>query len=915
MRGSCLLGLWGFLGVSGLLPSQERFSLRDLVAEEQPERREAAARYFVAVPESPGVALRNFARGGGWRYRVALLRVLGERKELGPQEILAGLKDPVWVVRRQALRAGALMDGALREHAVLAQMRRLLQDKFVAVGREAAKALGAVGEFGDAELAWACHLPRFLEVGRRIFLAWPARFSEAGFGACLQAKEGRAAFLLKLPGRLGAEGRARLFEEQKEWEDPGERCLAYRCLEGKRLQDPHLVTLVLQALKDPAGREAGRLLGHVLPQKLKGRFLLGLLQEKDAGVFEARLEIGEGARREDKALLRESLLEFPAKRRARVLRFLVEGKVGGLLSMALKKLGGAEVNSDLPVLFLRGLGTRLVRDPKGRRLLEGMLRGKDPERSLAFRLFCVEGVFVPELPLTALALAGGRRSSPLLSLLRFREKIPLSFWRSLFKAKSPKLRWVAYQGIRGRDWPKDLAESLLPLLQNESDRSAKKALLTTLLSRRRAITPPRPPQIARYVLNARKAFLDRKLLEVLEETQRPWATALLRSLLKTRLAPKAWVSLAVRGEKDALRRVLIHPSAFSAGELRRLRTPMAKLLREEDVPLLSALLLGDQADFAKLEIVLWLRMRPDLPVRELLERAYEKAKDFELREQLAGALVARGRVDLLGKAVERWISKKGDEDEGLLLEMLDALPRPLPKVTLLALARILAAPAARDPLQAVLLERRDSFFQRRVRASMPMVLPTLRALRFAKPEDFRSALIANLRDPVKSPAWFCVTKDYLAHLLLLAQEWPGTARSLDPLFAWADRLGPRPSPIDGVLGLLRAMSELRSGRTLEASKTFDEGLSALHLVAPDERSLQDLASLLMGVGQDSGIKALHFRDLWLQALRFRRDPERLAEILVSAEIAARGNLRFEQQISRLKKRLLHPKDQHKKNEK
>ncbi len=895
--------------------AQERFGLEDLVAEDQPARREAAARYLVAVPESPAVALRNFVRGGGWRRRVALLRVLGERGELRTEELLSGFKDPVWVVRLQALRAAALMDGVVLDGAVLRRMRALLEDKFVAVGREAARALVELGDFGDEDLVWACGRRDFLDLGRRMFLAWPLRFSEKGLRACLGVGEGRTEFLLKLPGRLGARGRGLLYELQKGWGDAGERCLAFGCLERARLEEPGLVALVLEALRDPGGREAGTLLGHVLPQAAKGRFLVGLEREEDEGVFEARLQIGEGARVEDKARLRDRLLAFAAERRGRVLQFLVDGKVGGLLPMALGALADAGTAPEVRRLWLRGLGAELLRERRGRGLMAGLLRGRDPERALAYRLFCVEGVFVPELPETGLALAGGRRSAPLLSLLRFQARVPLAFWRSLLGAKSPKLRWVAYQGIRGRPWPKELAESLLPLFRAEKDRSAKKALLTTLLSVRSAKGPPPPALVAREVLAEGTPYLGRKLLRVLEESGRPWATPLLRSLRETRLGPGAWVSLAVRGDGEALRRVLVDPGAYGAGELLRVRKQMAKLLREADLPLLAPLLLGDQPDFAKLEMVLWLRARPDLPARALLERAFAKAQEPELREQLAGALVERGRWDLLGKKVEAWIAKQGEEDEGLLLEMLEALPQPVPRQALPALARILAAPAARDPLQAVLLERRESFFQSRVRASMPLLMPTLRALRSANPVDFKNALILNLRDPRRSPAWFCVTKDYLAHLLLMAQEWPGTARALEPLFAWADRLGPRPSPIDGVLGLLRAGAELRAHRVVEASKTYDRGLASLHLVAPDERSLQDLASLLTGVGQDSGIKALHFRGLLLQALRFRGDRERLADILVSAEIAARGDLRSEAKLQRLRKRLLRTHDKNKKNDK
>jgi hypothetical protein len=829
---------------------------------------------------------------------------LGERGELRVEEVLKGLEDPVWVVRLQALRAAALMNGELRDSLVLGRMRALLKDKFLAVGREAARALGSLAAFGDADLVWACGKVGFLEIGRRIYLAWPERFSGEGFRACLKVKEGRAEFLLQLPGRLEERERALLFEEQKAWGDKGERCLAFRSLEGKRLQEPGLVELVLGALKDPESREAGMLLGYVLPKEAKGKFLWELEKEKDEAVFEARLQLGEGAGREAKAPLRERLLAFPQGRRGRVLSFLVEGKVGGLLDLGVSALENPETSSELRRLWLRGLGGLLVKDSRGRALLGDLLKGKDPERALAYRLFCVEGVFVPGLPAAGLLLAGGERSGPLLSLLRFQDQVPLSFWRPLLSAESPKLRWVAFQGIRGRKWPKDFAQELLSFFREEKDRSAKKALLTTLLLVRTWDGPPKPSLVAEEVLREGKAYLDHKFLDVLEESKRPWATPLLRSLLDSRLGPGAWVSLAVRGESDALRRVFVDPGAFSVAELRRVRKRMAKLLRERDLPLLAPLLLGDVSDFAKLEIVLWLRSRKDLPALELLERAFARAEEPELREQLAGALVERGRSDLLGRTVEGWIKKKGEEDEGLLLEMLAALPQPIPKEALLALVRILVAPAARDPLQAVLLERRGSFFLGRVRASMPLVLPTLRALRSVEPEDFKNALLVNLRDPAKSPAWFCVTKDYLAHLLLMAQEWPGTARACEPLFAWADRLGPRPCPIDGVLSLLRAGSQLRMGSIREAYKAFAQGLARLHLVAPDERSLQDLASLLTGVGQDSGIAALHFRERLLKALRFRMDRERLPRILVSAEIAARGDSRSEQKLDRLREQLL-----------
>ncbi|HHI80566.1 MAG TPA: hypothetical protein ENK02_11355 [Planctomycetes bacterium] len=894
------LGAFGVFGAAGAW-GQGRFGLEDLVAADQPARREAAARYLVAVPESPALALRNFARRGGWRRRVALLRVLGERGELRPEEVLSGLGDEVWVVRLQALRAAALMDGALRDAAVLGRIRALLRDEFVAVGREAARALGALGVLGDPQLVWLCGRRGFGELGRRLFLAWPERFGARGFRGCLRAKEGRAEFLLRLPGRIGAGHRRLLYEEQKAWARAGERCLAYRCLGDARLREPGLVALVKRALREPGGREAGTLLGHVLPAEAKGRFLQGLEREEDEGVFEACLQMGEGAPAEAKAGLRDRLLAFEPERRERVLAFLVGAGVPGLLEMGLRALADPGADAGLRRLWLRGLGGALIRDARGRKLLAALLGTGGAERELAFHLFCIEGIFDPALPKTALALSGGRRSAPLLALLRFRDKVPLPFWLTLLQAPHPKIRWVAYQGIRGRDWPRALGARLLRLFSTEVDRSAQKALLTTLLSLRGDGELLR--RVVAAVLAARKAYLDHKLLELLEESHRPWAAGLLRSLLASRLGPKAWVSLAVRGEPEALRRILVDPGAYGAGELRRVRKGMIGILREEDLPLLAPLLLGDTPDFAKLEIVLWLRGRKDLPARPLLESLLPKAEEPELREQVAGALVERGRWDLLGRTVEDWIRKKGEEDEGMILEMLDALPQPIPAKALPALARILAAPAARDPLRAVLLERRGSFFQGRVRASMPLVLPTLRAMRSADPEAFRAALIRNLRDPKKSPAWFCVTKDYLAHILLLAQEWEGTARACEPLFAWAERLGPRPAPIDGVLSLLRAGAELRAGRVVEASRSFDQGLASLHLVAPDERSLQDLASLLTGVGQDSGVLALHFRERLLQALRFRGDPERLGEILVSARIAARGDPRSQARLRRLERRL------------
>ena len=860
-----------------------RASLRALEDPDDDLKREAAIRWLVATPDDPEPLLRAWARAGGWRARSLLLRVLGERRRLGFRECEAAFEDPNWPARLQAVKAAGL---AWDLEGLEPGLRRLLRDPVAEVRREAFLALARRAELDPETWRRALKSDSLRGEALRVWLAFPERFPPSCLEDLLRYPKLRLPLLRALPGRLPEACERVLLRWEEKLPDPGLRCLALLSLPedlwGTEILDP-----VLRGLEQRGWRREGALrLGSAMSGKWAARLCEGLFSLSPARLRD-RLVIVRRIDLELASRLLGDLGKCPAPLAPEVLRWLHAMHPRLLLRRAAEVLTGSPSRA-VARLWLRSFGTELVREGRAK-LVASFLPAGGEVGEAAFQAMIGAKRYDPRL-LDLARADPDRRVSRCGRLLVLAREVPAPFWLELLEDRSARLRWTAAKALLFHAADPEVPERLTRRLAHESKPAVRAALLSTLLS---GIPPSRVPQVLDWVVVRKDRSLDEVLLRHLETGNQGWIPDALSALAATRLSTEALIGRVVRGDAEAGRMVLSRLESFSERQLTKARNGLSRLLTPKDLGWIEERLRGNRTpEWLKLELVEWLRLRRDLDSGGLLERGLRDLEAGLLREEIAAALVERGRTDLCLSFVEDWVENGEPDGEGLLLGLLDVVPDVPGEGGVRFLLRCLIAPSLRSPravLEEEILASRDP--RPRLAALQPLTLPVLEKLGRADPEAVARGLLREQRVPRIREAWRRMPKESLTRILRSSVRVRGAEGVLRPLLAWALRLGPRPVSEDGILLLLEARALARRGGFAEAARMARAGLSELFLQGFSEARFERLAADLVPLSEGRERAALEVLRLWFEARAAARAGDRpgFLRSLRAARVAARGD--------------------------
>lgn len=857
-------------------PTSEQELLTWLDDGDRDEARLAALRCLSTV--SDGRLLRDWSAKGGWRRHAALLTVLAARGSASADVLVRDCSSEHWPVRAAAVRAAASIPATPKLTSALEVCAR---DRWAPVRVAALVSLFRIGALTPAVLAPAFDDPATEETAVAILAAAPKSFSSLIERGISHPRLGLEV-LWRLAGVDVGAGRKALRRAAGDSSlSVGRRCFALLVL--PRADWPQEVpSLVLSGLAaGGASAEAVARVGSLLTREQCAVFLERLWEERDPERVRARLRVGRRAPRGAGVALLAKLTTFPLELRDDVLALLVHQRQLGLEDRAVQALrDGGE--AALP--WLRQAGRQLAASEAGRAALHAALTRGEPLASLAYgALIAAKQIERPLLDYVASDATAGR-AGRLLSVI---DHTPAAFWLPLLAHANTQMRWLAAKGLAGKTGAVGVLPGLLAALYREKARSTRSALLSSVLI---GIDAAAVGGVASWVHSTRDDTLTRTLIEHLERSPHAWADDALRSLESSRLADRVRVALAVRGDRQVCRAVLDRPAAFAAPALRRMRSALARFLDPREAARQVKLLTRARGDAAtppwvRLEIVAWLRRRPDLDVTEALTRVYGSETDVEVRENVAAALVERGRTGHLAGALAVWSA--GDTDqEGLLLEAVAALPPRLTDSHTRFLVRLLVRPLLHDPLAMLRDELSSVFWKTRVDATYPLLRPVVQALARSEPARFKHWLGVEVDAPATRWSWACASKAYLWHVMRLATHYEGADAVLEPVLDHAQRLVPRVSALDGAISLLAARYRARQGRFAEASQLLRSGMTDLTIARVPSRAIEFIARDIDDRTTGPGWSVLEAtQGLWRAAASPTKDVA--ASALASARLAAR----------------------------
>ena len=810
------------------------------------EAREVAARYFAALPESPAAWMRPWLDSKDWRRRQLALRVLGERGELSADELRRGLTSTDWMGRLAAARAASW---ASRDHDLRGDLIACFDDRFDDVARAALASLERRAELDDATLRRALEVRSLRAAASRLIAARPRRKL-----ALLDDSALAGQLDLLVGARFADDERARLRRLASQHPSLVVRCRAMLCLPRAKWPTEWLSTLFdAWAGSSRVAGLADRLAG-LLSAEDCARLLPDVFGDDQPRRARARLEHGSRAGRDAGRALLARIDDCDIELLDDALRTLIRLRAPGLLAHArnvldlraesfkAKRAGGeagASADDEARLAaWVRQLGTRLARDPGAHASLHALLAAPRALAEASYRSLLDARHFAA--PMLEFARSDLRYLG---KLLQSPADVPLAFWLGLLRHEDEEFRWIAAKGLASRAHQPKVHRALLTSLYKEAQQKPRGALLASLLS---GISAEAVGGVVSWVLERNDKMLERRLIEFGESSKAAWVDAALDRLARSRLAGEVRVVRASRGHRASAREILARADRLPSAHLRRARKGIASSLVVDDVPRLTALLAegarGDEfaSEVLREEILAWLRARPDLPATDALLALWKKSKDDALRELCVAALVERGRIEFLQEALARWRSKTSQDDGGMLLELIGALPERLESAHVDFAVAMLVAPMTRDAVASVrfeLLQARRG--ELRIAAEYPLLRPTIAILARVDPGRFKKALTSALRNAELRVAWTCASKEYLLQALRSSVR----ARAevvLEPLIEWAARLGVRGHSADAGLAWFEARAHVRGGRYAAAALRGREALTALMIQGVPARRLESL---------------------------------------------------------------------------
>jgi hypothetical protein len=891
--------------------------LEQLEDPDRDELRELALRGLSAWPESPAPRMRAWAAGGGFRRQAALLRVLGERQELRPKELRAGLTARHWVVRFEAVRAAgncAELEGF--EDA----LHRCLEDEFVAVRREALHALARRGQLRSDELRALIAQPSLRGTAARVWLAEPGRYPAELLAELLRHPVSRGVVLERgmgwIPEHLRAPVRALAHGEEN---PPLARAWALLHLPIADWPERPERLALAGMRSEGEGSGTGMRLGGLLPQEAKLRLLDDVFSAEESECFD-RLVLAYPVPAASLRPILERHAELPDESLALFLRFVRRVDQRLLADFASKNLAKVEREERL-FAWVTELAPLLLEHRELAPVFERILRGEQGGEgiaSLAYRA-CISARVAREAAIAWASASRERLQRHGRLLLLLPDPAPAELFLRYAADEEPRLRSFAASGLRRyvgdglaedvQDGDKSTRSQVKAAVRagfaGESSEIVRSAWLYALLA---FVEPDELERIVTQLVAQKDRLVRLSLRKWFETSKRAFVDAFLRERTIPGWEREALLLRGTRGDEVAGRLLWEQLDQLDEAELLRARKAVQKTLRPEDRALFAERLLGAGESRAlphvRDELITLLRQRRDLPWAELLREAFGREKDQIVREQLAAALAERDEFEALEAHIARWIDSRTPDDEGLLLEVMGALDGAPGPEELRFLVRVLVAPIARDPVATVRreLERLRSY--RRVEAQFPLLRPAVLGLARADAEQVAEALRREFLSPERVLEWAQASKGYL---LLALNERRGAAvdlSALAPLVEWALRLGPRPHRADGELLLLESELARREGRFGQAAMSWRSGMRELLQEGLPTRELERISRDLVGA-PELGWAALHAHGAWLAAIAALAggDAAQAQAEIERAQLAARGDGRLRARMMETRTRI------------
>ncbi|PIE23869.1 MAG: hypothetical protein CSA62_05585 [Planctomycetota bacterium] len=850
------------------------------------ECRELAMRTLSAWPDSPAAALRAWAlQGEGFRRQQAVLRVLGERQELLPEELRAGLGSAQWALRFEAARAAG---NCLALPGLEPLLWKLLDDPFPAVRKQALASLERRVALDRRQLRGLLQRPGLARAAAKIWLAVPERFGPELLRDLLRDKAAAELILQRGLGCLRADCFPVLAAFAAE-EDADIALRAQALLHlplGSWPQRPEQL-----ALRAARAGETGLMhrLAALLPAAAKVRLLEGLFAAPEDEFWD-RMVLAFPLPAAALSDLAQRHAECPAESFPVFLTFLRRCAPKLLLRIAAKDFGRVADEARRAV-WIAELAPLLKEHQALQAVFRAALKMEESVATPAFRA-CVGAQVLHDELLAWVAADSQRLQRHGWLLLLLDEPPPAEFYLALMAEESPRLRTLAAKGLRKHLGSEQVQAAVRRGFAQERSEAVRSAWLYALFAF------AEEEEIARVVaeLVAKKDPLLRfAVRKWFESSDRPFVMRMLRERAIPGWEREALLLRATRSDAAAGRKLWSMLHELDEAELLRARKGVTRALLPGDRELFEARLLGEGEARAlphvRDELITILRLRRDLPWGAMLRHALEIEQDASVREQLAAALAERKDFAALESQVQAWIENEGYDEAGLLCEVMGALSGEPSAEELRFLVRVLLAPIARDPLAGVRKEWERLRSRKRVEAQYPLLRPAARGLSRARPTAIAKALRAELTRPDRRLVWIQASKGYLLLALVECRAAGLALPALAPLVAWAQGLGPRPHWSDPELLLFSAELCRQEGDFAAAAERWQAGMRGLIRLDVRERELERICRGVVPGDAEHGLATLHAHGAWLAAIAAFKagERQRALKILESGLIAARGD--------------------------
>ncbi|MCA8969036.1 MAG: hypothetical protein KDC95_04610 [Planctomycetes bacterium] len=873
--------------------------------------REACARRLESEVSWTPKALSDFevrCKGAGWRGEVLWLRVASMQGAVDDADWLAGLSHVVAPVR--AIAARLLMDTVRRRASdpardvsppLVAAVRGALLDEDHDVRSAAIDLSLDLGILRPKDLDRMLAANDDRDLARRAVRSAPRTFSTLADRWLTERDDALPWILEDLEGA---------------WIAPSTRDLVIGIAKDESIDDAlrlracvlcdvrgwpkDIDALLLRGLA--ANSEIAEQLLSFLEPAVAARIVGSIIESDDTNLAVRGVRALERA---DEATLLSTLdrvNRLVPEARAHALRILEARIPGPGTERAIREIENA-VDIEVKIDWLAAFGKRIASSHEGRmvllRTLEASVEADRPDfAKLAFLTLITEGSSAKRL------VAFVRRHPVHLRVFsQSRLDVPQAFWIDMLRAESESAEtsYVAIRALSQYAQTPEIAAALRRVLSNDPKRSVRAAALRAYLS------VPKPLDLEStlsIVVRSSIAELDDVLVESLETNKRDYVPAALDLLATTRFAARLQVAHAIHGDDEAARRLLARFESLDGAKLRRLRSAFARVLNERDFDHLFGVLArtSDGDPFKLSEVFEWFALRSrefggegpaclDARLREFVRHE----SDPELITAARALLVRRGHLDVLEACLDRWVLQGNEDDEGLLLELLGALPNDAGRRGALLAFRICAAPVQRGLSDLLEQERETSLIAGRIETIYPAIPPIVAWMTGQPRAVLERAFDECLADPARHDLWKRFPVEAKARLLQVAARGRVALGKLATIVAEARETARAGTVCATILGMFEARIAAEAGEWERALRAFEPALRDLESLQLTERNFEVVVRDTLPTSVASPRAAIRAFGLALRS-RCTKDEDAAAALRDTARLTLRGDVAFANRI-------------------